>query len=37
MVNTIAAEHEDSVLFPFDVSRAFVKAIFEELSALTGT
>ena len=38
IVNAIAAEHEDFVLFSFDVSQAFAKGMtFKELSELTGT
>ena len=35
-VNVVAAEHENFLLFSFDVSQAFAKGLtFEELSALT--
>ena len=38
LVDPIAAQCEDFVLFSFDVSQAFAKGtIFEELSALIGT
>ena len=37
LVNTVAAENFDFVLFRFDVSDAFIKTLtFEESSALTG-
>ena len=37
LVNLVAAEHEDFVLFSFDVSQAFAKGMtFKELSELTG-
>ena len=37
MVNSVCAQHEDFVLFSFDVSAAFAKGMtFEELSRLTG-
>ena len=38
LVNLVAAQEEDFVLFSFDVSQAFAKGMtFKELSALTGT
>ena len=37
IVNSVAAQHEDWVLFSFDVSQAFAKGMtFEELARLTG-
>ena len=37
LVNLAAAEHDDFVLFSFDVSQAFAKGMtFEEIAALTG-
>ena len=37
-VNIVAAEHEDSVLFPLDVSHVFASGVaFEDLSAPIGT
>ena len=38
LVNAVAAENEDFILFSFDVSQAFAKGLnFQELSKLTGT
>ena len=38
VVNSITAQHEDFVLFSFDVSQAFAKGLtFEEYARLTGT
>ena len=37
LVNAVAAEHSEFILFNFDVSQAFAKRIaFEEFSALSG-